>query len=138
LFLKKNWADHAKIFRVNKKVVPFDFALELLSPVHPQVKPMFGCYGVYVREKIVFMLREKEHETIDNGVWLATTSEYHQSLKKLFPSMRSIGVFGGGETGWQLLPADQDDFEESVTRACELVMKNDPRIGKIPKSKKKR
>ncbi|MEI9974922.1 MAG: hypothetical protein WDO73_24425 [Ignavibacteriota bacterium] len=50
--------------------------------------------------------------------------------------MRSIAIFGDQVSGWQLLPADAPDFEESAMRACELVMARDPRIGKIPKSKK--
>jgi hypothetical protein len=31
---------------------------------------------------------------------------------------------------------DADDFEESVNKVCELVLKNDPRIGRIPAKKK--
>lgn len=34
------------------------------------------------------------------------------------------------------IPFD-DEFESSVILACELVLKEDPRIGKIPKSNKK-
>lgn len=49
--------------------------------------------------------------------------------------MRSIKIFGPGPTGWQVLPADAGDFEESVLRACEMVLADDPRIGKIPKSR---
>lgn len=50
--------------------------------------------------------------------------------------MRSISVFGPGVTGWQVLPMAARDFESSVTRACELIVAGDSRIGKIPKSKK--
>jgi hypothetical protein len=49
--------------------------------------------------------------------------------------MRSIGVLGKAVTGWQILPVDAPDFEESAMRACELVIAGDPRIGKVPKSK---
>lgn len=56
-----------------------------------------------------------------------------------FPNMRSVGVLaGGGVTGWQLLPADTADFEEAALHACELVIARDPRLGKVPKPKKKR
>ena len=118
--------------------IPFDFALDLLDRAHPVVNPMFGCHAVYVLNKIVLILRKKENETTDNGVWLATTPEHHESLRKDFPSMRSIRLFGEGESGWQVLPEDADDFEVSVQRACELILKYDPRIGKIPKPKKKK
>jgi hypothetical protein len=35
-------------------------------------------------------------------------------------------------TGWQVLPADAADFEEAALRACELIVAGDPRIGKVP------
>jgi hypothetical protein len=65
-------------------------------------------------------------------VWLATTEEHHQSLRREFPNMRSIQVLGKKVTGWQVLPADAEDFEQAALRACELVLAGDPRIGKVP------
>jgi hypothetical protein len=93
---------------------------------------MFGCLAVYVKDKIVFVLRDKRGETADNGVWLATTEEHHESLRREFPNMRSIQVFGKKVTGWQVLPVDAPDFEEAALRACELIAARDPRIGKVP------
>lgn len=119
------------------KSVAFDFVLEQLHTLQPVVKPMFGCHAVYVGEKIVLILRKKMAGDADNGVWIATTNEHHDSLKKSFPNMRSIMVFGGGETGWQLLPENASDFEESVSEVCKLIMRQDKRVGKIPKKKKK-
>ena len=94
---------------------------------------MFGCVAVYVEEKIVLILRDKPGAEADNGVWLATTAEHHESLRREFPQMRSIGVLGKEVTGWQVLPADAADFEETALRACELVLQGDPRIGKVPR-----
>jgi hypothetical protein len=82
------------------------------------------------------MLREKQKQTEDNGVWLATTAEYHQSLRREFPNMRSIQLLGKEVTGWQVLPADAPDFESAALRACELIVARDPRIGKVPKSRR--
>jgi hypothetical protein len=65
-------------------------------------------------------------------VWLATTAEHHESLRREFPNMRSIQVLGKKVTGWQVLPADAPDFEKAAVRACELVVARDPRIGKVP------
>lgn len=125
------------IFNINmkNKQIPFDFVLDYLHSKVPEVKPMFGCYAVYINEKIIFILRNREEYLEDNGVWLATTKEHHESLGKDFPSMRSIKAFGSGVSGWQVLPSSSDEFESSVILACELVLKEDPRIGKIPKSK---
>jgi hypothetical protein len=50
--------------------------------------------------------------------------------------MRSIQMFGKKVTGWQVLPVDAPDFEESALRACELIAAEDPRIGKIPKARR--
>jgi len=92
---------------------------------------MFGCLGVYVQDRIVLILRDKATNTADNGVWLATTEEHHESLRREFPNMRSIQVLRKPVTGWQVLPADAPDFEATALRACELVLAGDPRIGKV-------
>jgi hypothetical protein len=99
---------------------------------------MFGCLAVYVGEKIVLMLRNKTTEIQDNGVWIATTEEHHASLRREFPRMRSIQLFGGKISGWQVLPVDEPDFETAALRASELVLKQDPRIGKVPKARRPR
>lgn len=119
-----------------KKSIPFSFAIENLFSREPIVKPMFGCHSIYIDGKIVLSLRDKDDA--DSGVWIGTSKEFHASLKKEFPSMRSIRIFGPGTSGWQVIPKDADDFETSVNRLCELILKNDPRIGKIPKPKKKK
>jgi hypothetical protein len=115
------------------KRIPHEFVLDALSPLAPTTRPMFGCLAVYVAQRIVLILRDKPSAPADNGVWLATTPEHHESLRREFPHLRSIGVLGREPTGWQLLPADAGDFEEAALRACELVAQGDPRIGKIPK-----
>jgi hypothetical protein len=120
-----------------KKPIPFDFVLEELATLRPYTKLMFGCTSVYVGEKIVLILRLKEGDG-DNGIWLATTPEHHASLARDFPSMRSIQLFGPGPTGWQVLPADAADFEESAFRVCELIRRGDVRIGKVPKARRPR
>jgi hypothetical protein len=118
-----------------RKTVPHAFVLDALAAVEPRTNPMFGCVAVYVGEKIMLVLRDKRPPDADNGVWLATTVEHHGSLRREFPSMRSIKVFGKPVTGWQVLPATAADFEEAALHACELVLQCDPRIGKVPKKK---
>jgi hypothetical protein len=115
-----------------RRAVPHEFVLEAISPLSPWTRPMFGCLAVYVKEKIVLILRDKAGTHPDNGVWLATTHEHHESLRREFPNMRSIQVLGKRVTGWQVLPSDAADFEEAALRACELVVAGDPRIGKVP------
>ena len=112
--------------------VPHEFVLDALEAIAPETKPMFGCLAVYVNEQIVLILRDHRDHRADNGVWLATRAEHHDSLRREFPQMRSIQLFGTPVTGWQVLPADARDFEESALRACELVLARDPRIGRVP------
>ena len=115
-----------------RKAVPHEFVLDAIAALAPQTRSMFGCLAVYVADQIVLVLRDRLNLTADNGVWLATTEEHHQSLRREFPNMRSIQVLGKGVTNWQVLPADAPDFEQAALRACELIVARDPRIGKVP------
>jgi hypothetical protein len=119
-----------------RKAVPHEFALDALAELSPRTNPMFGCIAVYVEDKIVFILRDKREPAANNGVWLCTTEEHHASLRREFPNMRSIQVLGKKVTGWQVLPASAPDFEAAALHACELVIARDPRIGKVPKSRR--
>jgi hypothetical protein len=119
-----------------RKAPPYEFVLDAIAALSPRTHPMFGCLAVYVAEKIALILRDKPAHPADNGVWLATTKEHHQSLRREFPSMRSIRLLGKKVTGWQLLPADAQDFEEATLRACEFILAGDPRIGKVPEARR--
>jgi hypothetical protein len=119
-----------------RKSPPHEFVLDALAGLSPTTKSMFGCLAVYVEEKIVMILRDRGDSAVDNGVWLATTAAHHASLRREFPRMRSIRLFGAEATHWQVLPADAPDFEETARRACELIRARDPRIGKVPKRRR--
>lgn len=119
-----------------RKAIPHEFVLEAVAAVAPWTRPMFGCLAIYVGNKIVLILRDKRGPDADNGVWLATTVEHHESLRREFPTMRSTRIFRKQVTGWQVLPADAPDFEEAALRACELVVARDPRIGKVPNARR--
>src|SRR5271169_5096101 len=118
---------------LQKKKPPFSFIIDYLAHKEPVVKPMFGCHAIYIGRKIVLMLRKRQTHQSANGVWIATGKEYHQRLKKLLPSMKSIDVLGNGETNWQMIPERAKDFESSALILCELILKGDPSVGKIPK-----
>ena len=108
-----------------RKAVPHECVLEAISALSPQTRPMFGCLAIYVEDKILLILRDKRDKTADNGVWLATSEEHHESLRREFPNMRSIQILRKKVTGWQVLPADAPDFEEAALRACELIAARD-------------
>lgn len=119
-----------------KKVIPFDFVLEQLEPLDVHTKPMFGCTAIYEGHRLLLILRDRPDYPEANGVWLATSIEHHESLRPEFPSMTDLTILGKPPTHWQVLPATSEDFEESALRACELCLARDPRIGKIPKTRK--
>jgi len=83
----------------------------------------------------MLILRQRQDFTDTNGVWIATTQEHHRSLKTDLPSLRSISTYSGGigETEWQMIPVDTDDFESSVRKVCELIKHSDHRIGRMTK-----
>jgi hypothetical protein len=132
------YADEIFTPKRREKPVPHAFVLDALERAAPTTRPMFGCLGVYVEDKIVLILRDKGAADDDDGVWIATTEEHHESLRAELPGMRSITVFGSGVTGWQVLPAGAVDFEEAALRACALILAGDPRIGKIPGQRRKK
>ncbi len=124
-------------FTIKRKKIPHEFVLDAIAALSPETRPMFGCLAVYVKDKIVCVLRDKRAETADDdGMWLATTVEHHTSLRRDFPNMRSIRVLGKKVTGWQVLPANAPDFEEAALRAREFILAGDPRIGKVPASRR--
>ncbi len=123
-----------------KKKIPFEFILDYLHPLEVTIKPMFGCHAIYAGGKILLIVRKKEDHKDANGVWIATGKEHHESLKKDLPGMHSVYILsdGKGETGWQMIHEEANDFEEAVIKVCELISKGDERIGKIPKARKKK
>lgn len=121
------------------KALPHAFVLDALvaqSRITPVTRPMFGCIAVYVGPKIVLILRDKRDGAQHDGVWLATSADHHESLRCELPNMEPVEMFGP-VTSWQILRTESPDFEEAAMRVCELIAMGDPRIGRIPKAKRK-
>ena len=130
--------DDAILQAKRAKPIPYEFVLDRIATLSPVTRPMFGCVAIYIEDKIVLILRDKPKSPADNGVWLATTAEHHESLRREFPRMRSIRLFGKKPSQWQVLPSDDPEFETAAIQACRLILARDPRIGKIPKSRSTR
>jgi hypothetical protein len=100
---------------------------------------MFSGFAVYVGDKIVLMLRNSAKHPEDNGVWLVfseTANLADPGISRDFPSLRLIGLLGGKIAHWRLIPADSPTFESEALHACELLLKRDPRFGRVPQSRK--
>ncbi len=127
-----------RLSSTQRKAVPHRFVLDALADINPTTRAMFGALAVYVDEKIVFLLRDRSADPQANGVWLAAPVEFQESLLADFPNTKPVHIMGKDISGWRLLAVHSEDFEESALRACELVAKSDPRIGKVPDSKRTR
>jgi hypothetical protein len=118
-----------------KRKVPFAFALEELDALSPAIKPMFGGFAVYIGEKMILFLYDREKWPDFKGVSLATTPEQYRSLAQEFSSSRDAEPQKIGKHPWLLLPASALDFEGQVLKACEMILNGDPRIGRAPEEK---
>ncbi|MGB7135018.1 MAG: hypothetical protein WBD46_07000 [Acidobacteriaceae bacterium] len=122
-----------------KAKVPHSFVVEALEAAHPEVRRMFSGFAVYIGDRLVFMLRDAAKSPEDNGVWVVLAEGIDpgdRGLRREFPSLRSIELLGGAIRHWLLIPSDGGDFEREALRACELVLRRDPRLGRIPQSRR--
>jgi hypothetical protein len=124
----------------NRKMKPpHPFVLEALAPLQPEMKRMFSGFAVYVGDRLMLMLRDRDNYPLDNGVWLVLSESADPAdtdLRKMFPSLRRIGLLEGKIGHWLLIPSDGDDFETEALRACELILRHDPRVGRVPASRR--
>jgi len=122
-----------------KEKPPHAFVLEALTPLNPEVRRMFSGFAVYLGARIVCMLRDHEKSPRDNGVWLVlseSTDPADTELRREFPSIRTIELLGDKIGHWLLIPSDSPDFEIEALHACDLLLRRDPRLGRIPKSRR--
>ena len=118
---------------------PFTFVLDALSPMHPEVRRMFSGFAVYLGDRIVFMLRDHKKAPKDNGVWLVLSEKVDPAdpaLRQEFPSIRRIGLLRNKIGHWLLIPSDGPAFEKEALHACDLLLRHDPRLGRIPQSRR--
>lgn len=118
---------------------PHGFVLDALMPLNPEVRRMFSGFSVYLGDSIVFMLREHPKSPRDNGVWLVlseTVDPEDPALKQEFPSLRRIELLGNKIGHWLLIPSDSPGFEAESLHACDLLLRHDSRLGRIPKSRR--
>lgn len=118
---------------------PHSFVLDALAPVDPEVRRMFSGFAVYVGDRIVLMLREHAKSPRDNGVWLVLADGIDPAdpgLRREFSSLRRIELLGDKIRHWLLIPMDSPGFEREALHACDLIRRHDPRLGRIPQSRK--
>ncbi|MGD0630446.1 MAG: hypothetical protein ABR987_13905 [Terracidiphilus sp.] len=122
-----------------KPKAPHAFVVEAMMPLNPEVRRMFSGFAVYLGDRIVCMLRDHPKSPRDNGVWLVLSEGANPAdpeLRREFPSIRSIELLGDKIGHWLLIPSDSPGFEMEALHACDLMLRHDPRFGRVPKSRR--
>jgi hypothetical protein len=86
-------------------------------------KHMFGCQGIYLFGRLVFVLAARAKPW--NGLLVCTSHEFHSSLIHEYPCLRPHPVLGK----WLYLPQTHNAFEENASKLVLLSLENDSRIG---------
>ena len=129
--------DHAFLAGKKRKPAPHEFVLDAIASPSPYTHPMFGRLPVYLKDKIVlFYATKPQSPRITEYGSRPRRNASHDSLLQEFRNFRSIRILEKSVTGWQVLPADAPDFESAALRACDLVLAEYPRIGKVPEGRR--
>ena len=113
------------------------FVLDELAPLRPTIKHAFGFTYVYLGERLLCGLRESEKQRGSNGLWLFTTSEFVDSLGSEFEELSRRYLWRNGKNAWVILASRLPGYEEYCLKACELILNNDRRIGRLARGKQK-
>lgn len=124
---------------------PFEKAFAKAKPVHPHhwlwealegdpgfvLKPMFGGKSLYLDGNLMLYFSAKEEPW--RGMLVCTEREHHPALQKEFPTLVPHSVL----PKWLYLSEDSDNFERAAVQLVTLARCRDPRIGVVPKPKKR-
>ena len=106
---------------------------ENLSSRHDLIeKKMFGCLAYYLSGKLVLVLGDKDDPW--NGVLVPTDFIHQESLIHDLPNLIKHPILGK----WLYLAESTPEFEDDAVMIAKLILKNDSRIGVVPKPKKKK
>ena len=122
-----------------KTTAPYPFVVEALASLQPEVRPLFSGFGVYSGDRLLLILRDREKSPQDNGVWLVLSEgadPADTSLRRDFPPIRRIELLRTKISHWLLLPSDDAQFEPLALHACDLILRRDPRFGRVPQSRR--
>ena len=113
---------------------PYDFIFDYL-PDDIIVKWLFGMHYIYFNKKNILILRDAVKEPELNGIWIATVQAHHASLIIDLPGITAIMASEPGkkDSAWMYIHPTNDHFESTTIHLCELITRNDPRIGVVTK-----
>ena len=114
------------------KKPPYTFVVDVLKPLGIRYEPMFGAHAICQGSKVLVILRKKASADLDTGVWFGIPDEFVSDIKNEFPILKNITLFGEPPTVWQVIRESEPEFKETVLALCQLILKYDQRIGRIP------
>jgi len=81
------------------------------------------------------MLRKTAKGDGLNGIFVATVKKHHQTLMQDVPALKNFNLDTGEqyESHWKFLDENDNAFENSVIRVCELITRGDHRLGRATK-----
>ena len=106
---------------------PFDFILDFLPHEGVDLRPMFGCHGIFYAGHMVLFLRMREDDRSENGIWIAAGESHADALAD------ELGLGppdSKDKKKWILIPVDHPEFESKAREVCELIANGDTRIGR--------
>jgi hypothetical protein len=95
-------------------------------------KAMFGARGCYLHGRLVLVLAARKEPW--KGLLVPTDKKHHKSLQDELPDLKVHTILGK----WLYLPEEAENFEETASRLVDLITEQDPRVGVLPKPRKKR
>jgi hypothetical protein len=120
------------------KQTPFQFILDELTPIRPNITRAFGFTYVYLDDLLLCCLRASEKAPSTNGMWIFTTTEFVDSLGSEFQDLPRRYLWRSKANAWVVLPSRLEHFEEHAFKACELILNGDRRIGRVSKREQSR
>lgn len=123
-------SEHSKIA---KKLHPHSWLWETLEDDATFVlRPMFGARAVYLGGKMMLCFCAGEEPW--RGVLVCTSREHHAALQDSFPSLTPHAIL----PKWLYLPEAAGSFERDAAALVRLARTRDPRIGIVPKPRRRR
>ena len=112
---------------------PYPFILDAVASLSPEIRRMFSGFAIYSGNLLILMLRDHATSSLrDNGLWLVLS----ETTLPHDPTLRRIELLGDKIHHWLLIPSDSPTFETEALHACDLLLRRDPRLGRIPKSRR--
>jgi hypothetical protein len=96
------------------------------------LRSMFGAKAAYLGGKLMLCFTASEEPW--RGVLVCTEREHHASLRAEFPALIPHSIL----PKWLYLPEASSAFDRIAERLVALARQRDPRLGIIPKPRRKK